>query len=200
MTTFLLLRRHAVKSIIYVQKRLFFSKLRLFFLLIFFFPWKYEVLWNDSYFFEITGNLLKKKFAFTSKDLFKEDFLLNSKSFKEDIVSQTYLWDSCSNSKSVFQQIFSSNNSPLLQTGRHNNVPFKANINIMFEYSFPNSKFPSKEEILWKFDNCFFKRWDPFVKQFSWMTIIIPLKPPFKQDKKFLFEWHIFFHRSHPCF
>ena len=38
-------------------------------------------------------NSLTKKFAFTSKDLFKQNFLLNSKYFKENMVSQTYQYE-----------------------------------------------------------------------------------------------------------
>ena len=66
-------------------------------------------------FFEITAsfpkkeNSLTKKFAFTSRDSFKGDFLLNSKRFNEDTVLQTYLsmrHFPNINSKSYFQPDF----------------------------------------------------------------------------------------------
>ena len=80
-----------------------------------------RVLWNDSYFSKMKENSLTKKFAFTSKDLFKGNFLLNSKYFKEDMVSQTYLSMKCfPNSKTYFQQDFSLQITALFS--RHGNI------------------------------------------------------------------------------
>ena len=123
---------------------------------------------------------LTKKFAFTRKDLFKGNFHLNSKYFKEDMLSQTYLSMKCfPNSKSYFQQDFSLQITALFS--RHGNITMVLQAKHDLWISFSKYQVSFQREDPFRstfFHNSIFKIWDPFVKHF--------------------FEWQLSFHRNLP--